>query len=119
MHVADGLAGVRDEARPGDLVLLDPDEVESVVQEEVGGSAKDRLKLTQLVTSAVPLRLAWRVSCAAHSRTCATEPGAELSWSEYSVWIESITHTAGASASSAARRRTRAANSSRSGSKPP
>jgi len=26
---------------------------------------------------AVPVCLAWRVSCAAHSRTCATEPGAE------------------------------------------
>ena len=40
-----------------------------------------------------------RVSCAAHSRTCATEPGAEVSWSEYSVWIESMTQKSGASAS--------------------
>ena len=32
-------------------------------------------------TMAVPLLLAMRVSCAAHSRTCATEPGAEVSWS--------------------------------------
>ena len=39
--------------------------------------------------------LAARVRCAAHSRTCATEPGAEVSWSEYTVWIESITATAG------------------------
>ena len=31
---------------------------------------------------AVPVCLAWRVSCAAHSRTCATEPGAEVSASE-------------------------------------
>ena len=30
-------------------------------------------------TMAVPVALAVRVSCAAHSRTCATEPGAELS----------------------------------------
>jgi len=43
----------------------------------------------------VPLALASRVRCAAHSRTCATEPGALVSWSEYSVWIESITATAG------------------------
>jgi hypothetical protein len=27
----------------------------------------------------VPLALARRVSCAAHSRTCATDPGAEVS----------------------------------------
>src|SRR6187402_975812 len=43
--------------------------------------------------SAVPARLAWRVSCAAHSRTCATEPGADCSVSDHSVWIESITAT--------------------------
>ena len=42
-------------------------------------------------TIVVPLALAVRVSCAAHSRTCATEPGAEVSCSEYRVWIESIT----------------------------
>ncbi|MNT08702.1 hypothetical protein D3C72_1434520 [compost metagenome] len=42
-----------------------------------------------------PVCLAARVSCAAHSRTCATEPGAELSASEYTVWIESITTTSG------------------------
>ena len=41
------------------------------------------------------LLLAMRVSCAAHSRTCATEPGAEVSCSEYTVWIESITTTSG------------------------
>jgi hypothetical protein len=29
-------------------------------------------------TTVVPLALAKRVSCAAHSRTCATEPGAEV-----------------------------------------
>jgi hypothetical protein len=46
-------------------------------------------------TTATPLALAVRVRCAAHSRTCATEPGAEVSWSEYTVWIESITHTVG------------------------
>ena len=46
-------------------------------------------------TIQVPLALAARVRCAAHSRTCATEPGAELSWSEYTVWIESITATSG------------------------
>ena len=33
-------------------------------------------------TIAMPLALATRVSCAAHSRTCATEPGAEVSWSD-------------------------------------
>jgi hypothetical protein len=43
----------------------------------------------------VPPALAARVRCAAHSRTWATEPGAEVSWSEYTVWIESITATAG------------------------
>ena len=53
-------------------------------------------------TIAVPLALAMRVSCAAHSRTWATEPGAEVSCSEYSVWIESMTQKSGASASSAA-----------------
>ena len=46
-------------------------------------------------TMQVPPALAARVRCAAHSRTCATEPGAEVSWSEYTVWIESITATAG------------------------
>ena len=54
-------------------------------------------------TVAQPEVLATRVSCAAHSRTWATEPGAELSWSEYSVWIESTTQKAGDSASSVAR----------------
>jgi hypothetical protein len=53
-------------------------------------------------TTAVPLVLAKRVRCAAHSRTCATEPGAEVSWSEYTVWIESITAMAGRVASSVA-----------------
>ena len=38
---------------------------------------------------------AMRVSCAAHSRTCATEPGAEVRCSEYIVWMESITTTSG------------------------
>jgi hypothetical protein len=46
-------------------------------------------------TTVQPLALATRVRCAAHSRTCATEPGAEVSWSEYTVWIESITQNAG------------------------
>ena len=36
-------------------------------------------------TMAVPVALAARVRWAAHSRTCATEPGAEVSWSEYTV----------------------------------
>ena len=52
---------------------------------------------------AVPVCLAWRVSCAAHSRTCATEPGAEVSASEYTVWIESITATSGFMSASCAR----------------
>ena len=39
--------------------------------------------------------LASRVSCAAHSRTCATLPGAEASASVYAVWIESMTTTSG------------------------
>jgi hypothetical protein len=51
-------------------------------------------------TTATPLALAARVRCAAHSRTCATEPGAEVSWSEYTVWIESITAMSGFAASS-------------------
>ena len=58
-----------------------------------------------MMNSAVPVFLAWRASCAAHSRTCATDPGAEVSASEYSVWIESITATSGRAASSAARMR--------------
>ena len=54
-------------------------------------------------TMQVPPALAARVRWAAHSRTCATEPGAEVSWSEYTVWIESITATAGCSAAMVAR----------------
>ena len=54
-------------------------------------------------TIGAPLALAMRVSCAAHSRTWATEPGAEVSCSEYTVWIESMTQKSGASASIAAR----------------
>jgi hypothetical protein len=50
----------------------------------------------------MPRALAVRVRCAAHSRTCATDPGAEVSASEYSVWIESMTQNAGASTSSVA-----------------
>src|SRR6185295_1489245 len=46
-------------------------------------------------SSAVPARLAWRVSCAAHSRTCATEPGADWSVSDQTGWVESITATRG------------------------
>ena len=45
----------------------------------------------------MPRCLASRVSCAAHSRTCATLPGAEVSASVYAVWIESMTTTSGAS----------------------
>ncbi|MCY1546002.1 hypothetical protein D9M68_819770 [compost metagenome] len=52
---------------------------------------------------AVPLALAARVRWAAHSRTCATEPGALVSCSEYTVWIESITAMAGLVWSSVAR----------------
>ncbi|MNV06455.1 hypothetical protein D3C71_968340 [compost metagenome] len=52
---------------------------------------------------ATPEALAQRVRCAAHSRTCATEPGADVSWSEYTVWIESITATAGCMDSMVAR----------------
>src|SRR5438067_11343209 len=43
--------------------------------------------------------------CATHSRTCATEPGAEVSCSEYSVWIESTTAISGFAFSSVARMR--------------
>ena len=53
-------------------------------------------------TIVMPVAFATRVSCAAHSRTCATEPGAEVSCSLYTVWMESMTHTAGCSASSVA-----------------
>ena len=58
-----------------------------------------------MMKSAVPARFACRVSCAAHSRTCATEPGADCSVSLHRVWIESITATAGLPASSAPRMR--------------
>ena len=51
----------------------------------------------------VPSDLAARVSCAAHSRTCATEPGADVNASENTVWIESITQNFGRSVSIAAR----------------
>ncbi len=44
----------------------------------------------------MPRCLARRVSCAAHSRTCETLPGAEVSASVYIVWIESTTTTSGA-----------------------
>jgi len=54
-------------------------------------------------TVAMPRLLATRVSWAAHSRTCATEPGALLSCSLHSVWIESTTQNCGASASTVAR----------------
>jgi hypothetical protein len=54
-------------------------------------------------TMQVPLALAARVRWAAHSRTWATEPGAEVSWSEYTVWIESITATSGCCACKVAR----------------
>ena len=47
------------------------------------------------MTMAMPVCLASRVSCAAHSRTCDTEPGAAVSSPLYSVWIESITATVG------------------------
>ena len=43
----------------------------------------------------IPRCFARRVSCAAHSRTCATLPGAEVSASVYAVWIESMTTTSG------------------------
>ena len=43
----------------------------------------------------VPDCLAKRVSWAAHSLTCATDPGAEVRASEYRVWMESITATSG------------------------
>ena len=56
---------------------------------------------TRIIT--VPVCLAWRVNCAAHSRTCATEPGADVNASEYTVWIESITATSGLSSASCAK----------------
>ncbi|MCY1539503.1 hypothetical protein D9M68_750930 [compost metagenome] len=50
-------------------------------------STRGPARLPSLVTwptrmMVMPLLLAMRVSCAAHSRTCATEPGAEVSASE-------------------------------------
>ncbi len=45
--------------------------------------------------TAMPRCLARRVSCAAHSRTWETLPGAEVSASVYIVWIESTTSTSG------------------------
>src|SRR2546422_7476120 len=56
-------------------------------------------------TTTVPLDLACRARCATHSRTCATEPGAEVSCSEYSVWIESTTAISGLAFSSVERMR--------------
>ena len=44
---------------------------------------------------AMPICLAMRVNCAAHSRTCDTLPGAEVIWSEYMVWMESMTTSLG------------------------
>ena len=63
-------------------------------------STRGPARVPSLVTwptmiTVMPLDLAMWVSCAAHSRTCATEPGADCSASEYIVWIESITATAG------------------------
>ena len=48
--------------------------------------------------SAAPRLLAVAASSAADSRTCATEPGADSTRSVASVWIESTSTTAGASA---------------------
>ena len=45
----------------------------------------------------MPRCLAMRVSCAAHSRTCDTLPGAEVIASVYMVWIESTTTISGCS----------------------
>ena len=52
--------------------------------------------------SVIPACFAIRVSCAAHSRTCDTDPGADCNCSEYTVWIESTTTTAGLSSSTVA-----------------
>src|SRR5690625_6374528 len=57
-------------------------------------------KLPSLVTwpintRAIPVCFAKRVSCAAHSRTCDTEPGAEDKSVEYKGCMESITTTLG------------------------
>ena len=65
-----------------------------------------------------PRILATRVSCAAHSRTCATEPGADVSWSEYIVWIESITSKSGAAGNVAKISRTDVALASPTGAWP-
>ncbi len=54
--------------------------------------------------TAEPLRLAKRTSSWAQARTCPTVPGADSSVSDHSVWIESMTTSAGgASASRVAR----------------
>ena len=52
--------------------------------------------------SAMPASFPTRRSRAAASRVCVTDPGAEPISAEYSVWIESITHTSGRSRSSVA-----------------
>src|SRR5260221_4064520 len=71
-------------------------------------SARGRASARSLVTwptriTVMPVVLAARVRWAAHSRTWATEPGAEDSWSEYTVCMESMTTTAGWVASMVAR----------------
>ena len=52
--------------------------------------------------TAMPVPLAMRVRCAV-IRHLGDRPGALVSWSEYVVWMESITTTAGCVASTVAR----------------
>jgi hypothetical protein len=72
--------------------------VDDVLEHARPGQAPSLVTWPTRITQ-VPLCLAKRVSCAAHSRTCATEPGADCSASDHTVWIESITATKPAGAS--------------------
>jgi hypothetical protein len=65
----------------------------------LGPASVPSLVTWPIITTDTPVCLDRRVSCAAHSRTWATEPGADCSCSEYRVWIESTTTTAGRRAS--------------------
>ena len=60
-----------------------------------GPASAPSLVTWPIITTAMPCCLARRVSCAAQSRTCETEPGADCSSSLITVWIESTTTTAG------------------------
>ena len=67
------------------LLLQAAETVSTMCSSTRGPASAPSLVTWPTSTMAQPLDLAVRVSWAAHSRTCATEPGAEVSWSEYTV----------------------------------